>query len=340
IIIIKIIIIIIVIIIIIIVLSVASAEIFTSSLKVERLVRDERAVLDGLKQYIDQQYDRLKDLSSFYTNRLKELNLQERPDMPAPQVLEHPNAVYQAIKRFSSDYAQALGENLESFRLSVTTAGVPFEADAGDVSGAALSLLRLQSVYRLKPSDMAEGDYLGFKGPPLSPVDTYEIGQLAFSESRLNASLEWLNTTLTLLSRLPPQSENIPSPANVKALMGRVYLYGGRDHIAQSLYDEVKFSDPTGGDTIELGKELLERPRALPPKQQDYFHNLSRLCSLENRIHVPDPSHPSMVCRYRPALLPYYRFKEEIISERPFASVIYNFTSDAETETFKDRVKN
>ncbi|RUS68416.1 hypothetical protein EGW08_023822, partial [Elysia chlorotica] len=91
------------------VLSVASAEIFTSSLKVERLVRDERAVLDGLKQYIDQQYDRLKDLSSFYTERVKEVNLQASLDLT--EVLQHPNAVYKAVRTFSYDYRRALGDH-------------------------------------------------------------------------------------------------------------------------------------------------------------------------------------------------------------------------------------
>ncbi|RUS90206.1 hypothetical protein EGW08_001987, partial [Elysia chlorotica] len=228
---------------------------------------------------------------------------------------------------------------LENFHRSVTEAGIAFEAEDGDLSGSALSLLRLQRVYGLKAFDMAQGDYLGHKGPALSPVDAYEIGQVAFMVSRLNDSLEWLNASLRLMSNLPAQSGIKLSSTTVKALMGRVHLYGGSYDIAQRLYDEVKVTDPHGGDTVELGKELVERPT---PKLQEYqdYRNLSRLCSLENRIHVPNPSHPSMVCRYRPGLLPYYRFKEEIISERPFASVIYNFTSDAEAETFKDRVKN
>ncbi|KAK3757358.1 hypothetical protein RRG08_008745 [Elysia crispata] len=320
------------------VLIMVGGEIFTSSLKVERLVQEERTVLDELKQYIDHQYDRLKDLSSFYTDRVKELNLQD--SSKTPEVLQHPNAVYKAIKRFSSDYALALGENLESFRRTVATAQVPFEADHGDIRGATLSLLRLQSVYQLKAVDMAQGDYLGYRGPPLSPIDTFELGQLAFSESRLNDSLDWLNVTLSLLSHFSAKASSHLSPAHVKALMGRVHLYGGNDYMAQGLYDEVKFTDPSGGDTLELSKELLDRPRALLPKQQDYFQNFSRLCSLDNVLHVPNPAHPTMVCRYREALLPYYLFKEEILSEQPFASVIYNLTSDIEADTLKNHVKN
>ncbi|KAH9513594.1 Prolyl 4-hydroxylase, alpha polypeptide [Bulinus truncatus] len=47
-----------------------------------------------------------------------------------------------------------------------------------------------------------------------------------------------------------------------------------------------------------------------------------------------------IVCRYREALIPYYRFKEELLSIQPFVSVIYDFVSDRESEHFKFLVKN
>ncbi|GFO01412.1 prolyl 4-hydroxylase subunit alpha-3 [Plakobranchus ocellatus] len=320
--------------------SVVSGDIFTSSLKVKRLVQEEAKVLDELKRYIDLQYDRLKTFSNFYTDRVRDINLNGQSKLL--EDLHHPNAVYRAIKRFSSDYAQVLGENLESFRRSMATSRVPFEAGVGDIRGASLSLLRLQSVYHLKAMDMAEGDYLGYYGPPLTVQDTFEVGQLAFSESMLNASVEWLNVTLDLLAHPDPDSAIVYtlSPAHVKALMGRVHLYAGNVQMARSYYDEVRFSEPLSGDAQELGVELHSRPRAKPREEMGYFQNFSRLCSLDNRLHVPKPLHPSMICRYREALLPYYRFKEEILSVRPFASVVYNVTSDTESEILKDRVKH
>lgn len=53
-----------------------------------------------------------------------------------------------------------------------------------------------------------------------------------------------------------------------------------------------------------------------------------------------EPNSPRAVCRFREAVLPYYRFKEEILSVSPFASVIYDFISDAEADHMKDFVRN
>uniref|UniRef100_A0A2C9KZG1 Uncharacterized protein n=1 Tax=Biomphalaria glabrata TaxID=6526 RepID=A0A2C9KZG1_BIOGL len=102
----------------------------------------------------------------------------------------------------------------------------------------------------------------------------------------------------------------------------------------------MNFENPTNGDVLELGKELQIKPRAEPIPTVDYFQNFSRLCSLENRNYPADPSNPKIRCRYREALLPYYRFKEEILSISPFASVIYDFVSEDESKHLKSFVEN
>ncbi|CAG5123945.1 unnamed protein product, partial [Candidula unifasciata] len=53
-----------------------------------------------------------------------------------------------------------------------------------------------------------------------------------------------------------------------------------------------------------------------------------------------DPGSPSLFCRYREAVLPYYRFQEEILSVSPFASVFYHVISDQEGDSMKDFVRN
>ncbi|KAI8778882.1 Prolyl 4-hydroxylase alpha polypeptide, partial [Biomphalaria glabrata] len=52
------------------------------------------------------------------------------------------------------------------------------------------------------------------------------------------------------------------------------------------------------------------------------------------------PNDVRLVCRYRETLLPYYRFQEELLSISPFVSLIYKFTTDAESEFFKTAVRN
>ncbi|GFO01415.1 prolyl 4-hydroxylase subunit alpha-1 [Plakobranchus ocellatus] len=267
------------------VITMVTGNIFTSSLKVERLVQEEEMVLDELKRYIDLQYDRLKTFSNFYTTRLQEIRMKD--ELSDFTKLEHPNAVYKAIKRFSSDYAHVLGENFDSFRNTIATSKVRFDASAGDIRGASISLLRLQSVYRMSASDMAEGNYLGYHGPALTLSDTFYIAQTAFSESMHEATLDWLNVTVSLLSDGMMQNRDSLTVGRVKALMGRSHLYAGNTVAAESLFTEAKRLDPSAGDTLELEKDLKFSQPKEPVDEPGYFQNFSRLCSLENKIYVP-----------------------------------------------------
>nr|KAI8737383.1 prolyl 4-hydroxylase subunit alpha-3 [Biomphalaria glabrata] len=323
-------------------LHLTSSEIFTSTVKVERMILEEEELLKELKRYIDYQYDRLKLFYNFYSDRLRDVRHRSVSD--THEHLKHPNAVYHVIKKFATDYKSILGENYEIFRQSVQNSFRQLMADTNDIRGARLSLLRLQEVYNMKSLDMIEGNYLGFKGPPLGPHDAFEIGQTAFTVGKLNISLDWLTLSLQMYRSLHgadvEQMLFRPSEGSIKALIGRVHLFRGDDDEAERLYNEAKILDPTNGDVLELGKELQIKPRAEPIPTVDYFQNFSRLCSLENRNYPADPSNPKIRCRYREALLPYYRFKEEILSISPFASVIYDFVSEDESKHLKSFVEN
>ncbi|CAG5123946.1 unnamed protein product, partial [Candidula unifasciata] len=127
-----------------------NAEIFTSSLKVERMVMEEEHLLTEFKRYIDIQYEKLKAFSNFYSDRLRDVRLRKKADLN----LKHPNSVYKIIKRFATDYAGVLGDQFA---------------------------INLQNVYNLNALDMARGDYLGYQGPQLEVDDAYEIAQTAFT---------------------------------------------------------------------------------------------------------------------------------------------------------------
>ncbi|KAI8778885.1 prolyl 4-hydroxylase, partial [Biomphalaria glabrata] len=55
-----------------------------------------------------------------------------------------------------------------------------FLPDDDDVITALLALLRLQNTYNLSVSNMISGDYLDYKGPPLSSIDAFFIGLVAY----------------------------------------------------------------------------------------------------------------------------------------------------------------
>ncbi|XP_059173656.1 prolyl 4-hydroxylase subunit alpha-2-like isoform X2 [Physella acuta] len=319
-------------------LSLTSSEMFTSSNKVQRMVMDEERMLGELKLFIDQKYDWLKKMSIFYFDRLRDVKF--RDDSLEGHDLYHPNTMYLAIQKFANDYSPVLGNNLQNFLNIQRESGQIFLADKDDIAGARKSLVILQVVFKMSALDMARGDYLGFQGPPLKSNDAILIGARAFSEEHFNECIEWMNASITLYNST--DSTSLATIPEITAVMGRAYLRLGDRARAEQIYDEVKLLEPAGDEVGALGHELnnqVEFEFEFEPPDET-FQNYSRLCRLENRHHIPDPNNPRLVCRYRETLLPYYRFKEEILSVAPFVSVIYNVISDAEGDHLKGFVSD
>nr|KAG5692978.1 hypothetical protein BaRGS_032410 [Batillaria attramentaria] len=55
------------------------------------------------------------------------------------------------------------------------------------------SLIRLQQTYHLNVIDMYAGDYLGHRGPPLTPPDAIQFGMQAFTAHDLELCRQWLD---------------------------------------------------------------------------------------------------------------------------------------------------
>ncbi|XP_059173650.1 prolyl 4-hydroxylase subunit alpha-2-like [Physella acuta] len=315
-------------------LTLTSSEVFTSSHKVQRMVMDEERMLGGLKLFIDQKYDLLKKMFNFYSERLREVRY--RDPSPEDSELYHPNSMYLTIKKYASDYS-VLEDNLENFINSEGEAGPIYLACQKDLTGAQKSLVNLQAIYKMKALDMAKGDYLGFQGPPLTSQDAFDIGTMACRGYKFVECADWFNVSLTLYnsSDVTP-TETIPG---ITAKMGRAYVHLGDLARAEQIYKDVLLLEPNNKEVINLGRELIyEDVNEYTPDETS--QNYSRLCSLENQNHIPDPNNPRLVCRYRETLLPYYRFKEEILSVAPFVSVIYNVISDAEGDHLKELAKD
>ena len=58
-------------------------------------------------------------------------------------------------------------------------------------------------------------------------------------------------------------------------------------------------------------------------------------------LRVQPEIRPGHVCRYKAAMGgPYLRYKEEILSVQPFASLFYDVVSDTEISTIKQHIKD
>uniref|UniRef100_A0A2C9M7E8 Uncharacterized protein n=1 Tax=Biomphalaria glabrata TaxID=6526 RepID=A0A2C9M7E8_BIOGL len=86
-----------------------TSDVVTSSMKIRRMVTEEKNLLLKLKSFIDNQIESIKNMSQFYADRRLELLLEKATTNMTD--LEHPNTIYHVIKKFVHQYGKALNEN-------------------------------------------------------------------------------------------------------------------------------------------------------------------------------------------------------------------------------------
>ncbi|KAH9513614.1 Prolyl 4-hydroxylase, alpha polypeptide [Bulinus truncatus] len=145
-----------------------SEELFTSFLKMERILKEEEDILREIDPFVDRQFDRLKKMNKLITDRSFDVGSRAE----TAQELSHPNAAYNVIRDFVTHYTDALGDN---FNVFLEKNPDLLLANESDYTGAVESLVRLKRIYKLNITDMIKGDYLGFQGPSHPAFDVIEM---------------------------------------------------------------------------------------------------------------------------------------------------------------------
>ena len=105
-------------------------------------------------------------------------------------------------------YRLVLSPELQKL-LTQTSSELPSQVD---VDGALAAILRLQRVYNLSTSQIYAGNYSGYTGPVLSPLDAYAIGREGFTAGMLDQSEEWLRLATTEMQKAREQTSADFSP--------------------------------------------------------------------------------------------------------------------------------
>ncbi|CAL1527724.1 unnamed protein product [Lymnaea stagnalis] len=304
----------------------STSDIYTSSKKIEDMVLLEEQTLEKLLVDVS----RLGDdqarsyFSEFYQGRIIKVKARQRDVLL--DYLKHPNGVYLTMKQFVADY-KGIRSVLNT--KDEITKDFSVVATEDDLAGARKSFIRLQEVYGLEPRDMIRGNYLGYSGPALSVLDAFQVGQVAFSEGKLNSSASWLEATLDLKRNSSSWSNEYPSEGQIIALLGRAHLRMKHDDIAENLFRKSVILDPSNGDAFELRKELQTKPRVSENILNENEKNFRSLCSLQNKLKT-GKFDPRLVCKYSVASPPYNRFKQEVISISPYVCLYYQVITDDE----------
>ncbi|KAH9514519.1 hypothetical protein Btru_025569 [Bulinus truncatus] len=324
------------------VLHVTSADVFSSTYKLEQMVLGEENLLKELGNFADDQFQLLRNISMFSAIRKREVR--QRNISKSLSDMKHPNFAYQFITWSALKYRDAFGMNSGIFEKSVEKSLGVILMNMSDFLAANSYLIRLQGIYNLSISDMINGNYLGFQGPKLIAIEVGQLGMAAFQEGLLHESMQFVNQSFEALTRNVQEEMPLYSftRQRIKSMIGRLHYHLGDFNMAQSIHMEINMTDPMSYETELLGG-LLDNGYPEAPTvsySRDVFNNYSRLCRSDKEFNYNTAEVSQLTCRYRESPLPYYRFDEEVLSNTPFISVIYNFLSDVESEHVKTVMKH
>lgn len=310
------------------------SDIFTSSDKIMELAQREIELLDALQFHINNEYDNLKTLSGFLAERSKATRTSCHENRKS--TAEHPNGAFHLIKLYTQDWQHLVAAN-PVFANHVAHLKQQLPTDT-DYAGACSAIVRLHRVYKLRVSDMFSGNFSGYLGPPLSVDDAFDIGRQAFVDGFLKESSEWLTHAVTEGEH---SDKFRSSKGQAYSLLGRTYFFMNDSNKARELYQTAVEFDTVSGDVLQLQKELTgEIPHdSYGNAVEEWHESMSDLCRRhkDQRVGKLQPYH---LCRYKRGLYtPYLAYKEEILSEAPYASVFYDIVSDAEIRMLTDYIK-
>jgi len=337
---------------------VVEASVVTSLDRIKGMVLQENFILDNLRSGLKSQ----PKFREFYEKRTAQIRQKNFTQLMSD--LNHPNGQYNTVLKYANDYRTI--KEMVKIKLNARVKSQEYLnsqlskfSDNEDIVNARLSLIRLQSIYGLKPVDMAKGIYNNVSGPTLTGSEVFLIGWTAFQDLRNKQAAAWFEAALTMLKPKKARKETYTNIADlgqlndmnelmylddgtseitIKALLGRAYLRCHRNNDAKRILTELisragGMSDP---ETEVLQHEINDpnRPRYKDRGYSDDDKKFTELCANDQR----SPSNykdPDLYCRWRHLSVPYFRFGEEILSWSPYVSLFYNVINKQEINNIK-----
>ncbi|XP_055351631.1 prolyl 4-hydroxylase subunit alpha-1-like [Paramacrobiotus metropolitanus] len=217
-----------------------SAEVFTAIADLEKLLENERLVVDTLERFLDEEEQRMDQIRK-YTTELK--NIYATANDNLEKFIAHPVNVYLFVKKLTLDWKQAedllnqaLGRvYLEDIYGIRSDSNYPIPTDE-DLNGVAVALSRLQDTYRIDSEAIAEGRIKGVaKSPSLTALECFELGKVFYNFKDYDHSMEWMRTALHRMNEYFMINETFSRADVLEYLAFSSYLKG-------ELNDAVRFT--------------------------------------------------------------------------------------------------
>ncbi|CAH1794814.1 unnamed protein product [Owenia fusiformis] len=302
-------------------------EIFTSLYQLEILLQQEREMFAALNKTIDEQSNKIATLKrlqaairdvTLLDKAFQGLTLENVVPDDEPLVDEKHNVIDELhlIRRFETlwkDVFRAISKSNQVQQDFTSSMGgfmeSPDSPNVVDYIGAVGSLIKIQESFAINITSMSRGDILGkMSRTPLTKGDCMAIG-------------------------------------NVKALQG----------VSKNIWFEVASRQTTSTldgfcDNLNVPINKPRRPTAIKHKSQTQNHaadtstiaadaqtHVFSLCRGETQQSTSVRS--KLTCHYRRTLIPYKRWKEEVLNFDPWVAQLHDFMRDEESDFFMQESK-
>lgn len=324
------------------------ADYFTSVVGLEKLLYTKKEVVKTIEEYLTAEENRLK-IIKFKKEEFRKFLEEATPNWEG--FLQNPLNAYLLVKRLNTDW-KYLENLMKSYRnddsIDVLKNRIKFPDD-DDLAGAAEGLVRLQKMYKLNISSLADGHILNrHSSQKLTADDCYEVGRYSYSVGDFRYSCLWMREALKRLNSEIMESTN--REELLELLAYSTYMEGD---INEALKYTLQLLDIAPDNPRALNNKhffemtLLKNERIENNKEEEecvnclsevekYQKLTEKLCRGEKNMSIAEES--KLKCRYftnNEGYLMVQPLKEEELYLHPRIVVYHDFMSDKQIEIIK-----
>lgn len=324
----------------------ATCELFTAMTHLEPLVEMERTIGDKVDDYIELEMKRIEKLREMADNYKKSYKQKlETLD----ELTRNPLGKFQIMKRLTLNWQYMKDYMVEDDAPTKFLGNITGLPDSEDLSGAATAIFRIQDVYRLLPTDMADGRIPGLKQlEKMSAHDCFELGRQAYNAEDYYHTVQWMEESLARFRK-----EKKPTVSERDVLDYLSYALYQQGNLQQAWHyakrqtllfpDDKRAQGNVEYYAKEMDKEGFKKSGSLPPitnmrptdpglPEREIYEALCRGQNFKS-----EKEKTALTCYYkrdRP-FLKLAPIKVEVVHLKPLAVLFKDVLSDREIDMIK-----
>ncbi|EDS45526.1 prolyl 4-hydroxylase alpha subunit 1 [Culex quinquefasciatus] len=308
------------------------SEFYSSVMNMELLLSSELAILDRLDFFIRKSQEKIKLLK-----RERDRLRNDVQGVESIAYVSNPISAFLMTKRLLMDYRDIDALIRDGIGVEIINHATVLPTE-NDLQGVAGGLSRLQDIYRMEASELAQGNVYGCKlDRELYSEECYRIGTALVHGKYFSNANQWFREALHRW-----KVEDHPGVNQLWILESYAYSLSenGQYVDALKITNQILKQDPTHAGRLVEKKTIGELMKYLENKlRPEVPHEL--LCRGDYQRPASETSH--LYCRYHTGTSSFLRLaplKEEVLNLDPFITVYHDVASDREISKLIELAKS